>query len=314
MTKIGVKVLVTGGAGFIGSHLIPILLRKDYRVIVFDNLSTGKLENLNNTRNNPDFKFKQGDIRDPSALLQAFQEVDAVIHLAAQIDITASVTNPAETHEINTTGTLNVLQQAAKSHIKKFVFASSTAVYGDAKNLPIKEDTPLKPLSPYAASKAAGEAYCSAYATCYNLNTVALRFFNVYGPRNENNPYSGVITKLLQKACNDEGLTVDGDGELTRDFIHVSDVVNAIVLALEREHLKGEVFNVCTGVPTSINQLVDALKLITGKDLQVTHGPARQGDIQHSYGDAAKSAEKLKFKSSVSLSTGLEMLLESFKN
>jgi UDP-glucose 4-epimerase len=242
-------------------------------------------------------------------LQQAFKEVDAVIHLAAQIDVTASVTNPTETHEINTTRTFNVLQAATENHVKKFVFASSTAVYGDAKNLPIKEDTPLKPISPYAASKAAGEAYCSAYANCYNLSTLALRFFNVYATGNENSPYSGVITKLLQKACNDEGLTVDGDGEQTRDFIHVNDVVSAIILALESNGLNGEVFNVCTGNPTSINQLVAALRKVTGKDLRVKHGSARVGDIRSSYGDPAKSAEKLGFKSSDSLLQGLKMLL-----
>ncbi len=307
------KVLVTGGAGFIGSHLVPRLLSKKYSVVVLDNLFSGKLNNLKESQNNPNFKFIRGDIRDKQVLVDALRDVDAVVHLAALIDVAASFVDPLGTNEVNVAGTVNLLQTAVKNKVKRFVFASSTAVYGDAKTLPVKEDTVLKPISPYAASKAAGEAYCSVFAGCYGLDAVALRFFNVFGLGNENNPYSGVITKFLRKALNGEVLTVDGDGEQTRDFIYVSDVADAIICALIGKALKGEVFNVCTGVPTSINQLVEAVKSVTGKNLQVTHGPARQGDIRYSYGDAAKSAEKLKFKSSVSLSTGLGLLLKSFE-
>ncbi len=313
MSKTDPKILVTGGAGFIGSHLVPRLLSKGYSVVVLDNLSTGKLENLKSIRNNPRFGFVHADIRDKQALADAFHGVDAIVHLAALIDVAASVVDPLGTHEVNVTGTVNVLQAAVKNKVKRFVFASSTAVYGDVKALPVKETTVLKPISPYAASKAAGEAYCTAFADCYGLDAVALRFFNVFGLGNENNPYSGVITKFLLKALNNEVLTVNGDGEQTRDFIYVGDVADAIICALAGKELKGDVFNVCTGVPTSINQLVEALESVTGKDLQVTHGSARQGDIRHSYGDAAKSAEKLKFKSSVSLSSGLKLLLESFE-
>jgi UDP-glucose 4-epimerase len=179
------------------------------------------------------------------------------------------------------------------------------------KALPVKENTVLKPISPYAASKAAGEAYCNAFATCYGLSTIALRFFNVYGLRNENSPYSGVITKFLRKAVNGEILTVYGDGEQNRDFIHVNDIVDAIVLALQVKGVKGDVFNVCTGVPTSINQMVDALKVVTRKDLNVTHDPPRVGDIRSSYGDPEKSKKKLGFKSKVDLIKGLSMLYRS---
>jgi UDP-glucose 4-epimerase len=312
MNKAKPNVLVTGGAGFIGSHLVLALLQKGYRVTVFDNLTTGKLENLNNATKNPNFTFIKGEIRNPTQLQLAFKNIQATVHLAAQIDVTASVKNPIETHEINTTGTLNVLQAATENHVEKFVFASSTAVYGNNAKMPVTEDTPLMPLSPYAASKAASEAYVNAYANCYNLCATTLRFFNVYGAGNEKNPYSGVITKFMTKAQKDKPLTIEGDGEQTRDFIHVSDVVSAVLLALEKKNLKGETFNVCTGVPVSVNQLVDAVRAVSGKRLHVIHGPARVGDIRESYGDTSKSIAKLGFKSKVSLTQGLKMMHESF--
>lgn len=174
---------MTGGAGFIGSHIVPLLLDKGYAVTVLDNFSSGKPENLNSVSKNPKLSLKVGDIRNSTAVHEAFQDVDAVIHLAALIDVSASVTDPFETTEVNVAGTLEVLNEAVKSRSKRFVLASSTAVYGEAKELPIKENAVIRPLSPYAASKVAGEAYCSAFASCYGLSTVALRFFNVYGPK-----------------------------------------------------------------------------------------------------------------------------------
>lgn len=305
------KILVTGGAGFIGSHTVPTLIERNYDVTVLDNLTTGKLENLKNVNQSQNFTFIQGDIRNQTQLLRATKNIKAVVHLAAQIDIAKSVENPTETHEINATGTLNLLQAAAANNVEKIIFASSTAVYGDAQKLPITEDAPLKPLSPYAASKVAGEAYCSAYANCYNLNTVSLRFFNVYGKGNENNPYSGVITKFIQKALKNEAVTIEGNGEQTRDFIHVSDTTEAICLALEHKTAKTGIFNVCTGVPTSINQLAKALQKATGRNLQSVHGAERKGVIRQSYGDPAKAADILGFKCSIDLQTGLEGLLKA---
>lgn len=308
------KILVTGGAGFIGSYLVPRLLAKGFSVAVLDNLYSGKLENLNGSCNDSHFKFVNADIRDTTALADAMRGVDAVVHLAALIDVAASVIDPAVTHEVNVTGTLNLLQAAKRSKVKRFVFASSTAVYGDVRNLPVRENVTLQPISPYAASKAAAEAYCAAFAGCYGLDVVALRFFNVYGLGNENNPYSGVITKFLRKVLNGEALVVNGDGEQTRDFIHVGDVAAAIICALEKEGVSGGSFNVCTGVATSINQLVAALQSVTGKEVPVTYGPARQGDIRNSYGCPEKSAEKLGFKSSVNLEQGLKIMYNSFTN
>ncbi len=304
------RVLVTGGAGFIGSNLVPRLLEKGHSVTVFDNLCSGKLENLSSIKDNPAFRFIHDDIRDQAALSEALDGVDAIVHLAALIDVSASVENPSLTHEVNVTGTLNVLHSAVKSGISKLVFASSTAVYGDVKALPVSEEAVLRPISPYAASKAACEAYCSAFAGCYGIETVALRFFNVYGPRNENSPYSGVITKFLRKALDGEALTIEGDGEQTRDFIHVNDVASALVLALECKGVRGEAFNVCTGVPTSINRLVDSIRIVTGKIPKAVHGPPRVGDIKYSYGDPAKAKEQLGFQSNVNLIAGLKMLLD----
>jgi nucleoside-diphosphate-sugar epimerase len=257
--------------------------------------------------------FQRRDILDKTIPKEVFDGFDSIIHLAALIDISASVADPRQNHEVNVDGTFNMLHEAIKHNVKKFVFASSTAVYGDAKTLPLQENIALRPISPYAASKVAGEAYCSAFASCFGLETIALRFFNIYGKRSENSPYSGVITKFLQKIIKGRVLTIDGDGEQTRDFIHVSDIVKAVILALEHEGLKGEVFNVCTGVPTSINQLAATLKRVTGKNPNVKYGPARLGDIRSNYGDPAKAAENLGFKASVDLTKGLQMLFEEFK-
>jgi UDP-glucose 4-epimerase len=303
------NVLVTGGAGFIGSNLVPLLIQKGYHVTVFDNLTTGKLENLSKSQGETTFRFVKGDIRNPQDLNNALLGIDAVVHLAALIDVTASVQNPELNNAVNVAGTLNVLQQSTKQGVKKLVFASSTAVYGDVKTLPVTETTSLHPLSPYAASKAAGEAYCQAFHRCYGIEAVSLRFFNVYGPKNENSPYSGVITKFLRKAKDGKALTVEGDGEQTRDFIHVSDIAQALALALEAKDVGGEVFNVCTGQPTSINNLVDALSVVTQRDLDAVHGPPRIGDIRFSYGDASKASIRLGFNANVTLQEGLAHLV-----
>lgn len=307
------KILVTGGAGFIGSHLINELLKKGHSVVVLDNLSSGKKQNLEKAFSNEDFTFILGDIRDDAALKDALKGVNAVAHLAALIDVTSSVTDPVTTNDVNVAGTLKVLQSAVKGNVSQFVFASSTAVYGEAKVLPITEETPLNPISPYAASKVAGEAYCKSFQSCYGLNTVILRFFNVYGPRSENSPYSGVITKFLRQALKNEALNIYGDGEQTRDFIHVNDIVAALILALENPKVGGETFNVCTGVQTSINELANTINLITERNLNPKYSPARTGEIRFSYGDPSKAEDKLEFKSKVSLKEGITQLLDTEK-
>jgi UDP-glucose 4-epimerase len=303
------KILVTGGAGFIGSHLAFELLKRKHSVVIFDNLCFGKIANLKEISKKPGFEFVEGDIRDENKLEAAFHGVNAVIHLAALIDITASVIDPASTNEVNVRGTLNVLKEAARCKVKRFVFASSTAVYGDSETLPVTEKAIVNPISPYAASKLAGEAYCKAFAGSYGLSTVVLRFFNVYGPRSENSPYCGVITKFLQQANKGEIINIYGDGKQTRDFINVKDIAEGLILALEANDVDGETFNICTGIPTSINDLARAVQVATQKDSPITHASARQGEIRYSYGDPAKAMEKLHFIAKVSLSEGLNSLI-----
>jgi UDP-glucose 4-epimerase len=269
------RILVTGGAGFIGSHLVSELLKRKYSVVVLDNLCSGKTANLKEISGKMGFEFIEGDIRDKPKLEAAFNGIDAVIHLAALIDITSSVTDPVSTNDVNVTGTLNVLREATRCKVRRLVFASSTAVYGDAKKLPINENLTINPISPYAASKLAGEAYCKAFKGSYNLSTVVLRFFNVYGPRSEKSPYCGVITKFLQQANKGETLKIFGDGKQTRDFIHVEDIVEALILAMETHAVDGETFNICTGTPTSINDLAKAVQIATQKDLPITHATVR---------------------------------------
>ena len=307
------RVLVTGGAGFIGSHLVPRLLEKDYSVVVLDNLSTGQLRNLPKESENRDFMFQRGDIRDRVAVADAMCEVDAVIHPAAIVGVQISVADPVQTHDINTTGTMNMLQEARRQDVRRFVLASSAAVYGDGNSLPLKEDYALRPLSPYGATKVAGESYCRCYTECYGLSNVILRFFNIYGPGSERNPYTGVITNFLSNIIHKKILTVFGDGEQTRDFVNVEDVVKAAILALEKEKLKGEVFNVCSGEPTSINQLVETLRKVTGKQLKVRHDPERKGEIKHSYGDSKKAERVLGFRSRTTMEEGLESFLKAMK-
>lgn len=306
----GFTVLVTGGAGFVGSHLVDRLVSEGYAVKVLDDLSSGNLANINGHIGAEGFEFVQGDIRDSKVVGRCLVDVDAVVHLAALIDVAASVADPDLTYDVNVTGTFNLLKLARKCKVGKFVFASSTAVYGDAMVLPIREDAVLGPISPYAASKAAGEAFCLAFANCYGLNSVRLRFFNIYGPRSGYSYYSGVITKFLGQVAKGEALTVYGDGEQTRDFVYISDIVEALMLAVKTKEV-GEVFNVCTGLPTSVNQLVEVFRAVTKRNLHVKHSSRRAGDILQSWGNPKKAARKLRFEAKVGLKEGLELLLKS---
>lgn len=247
----------------------------------------------------------KGDIRDKNTVKQAIHKANAVIHLAALTDIEQSVKNPLETHDVNVNGTLNLLNEAAKNNIQKFLFASSTAVYGEDNPLPLKENYPPKPISPYGASKASAEHYCTAFHRTYRLPTIILRYFNVYGPRQEKSTYSGVITKFLNNAKNNRPLVIYGNGEQTRDFVHVEDIVNATLLALESNRSNGQILNVCTGKPTSINQLVHTLKGIIPKNLQIKHAKPRKGDILNNYGNPTKAKKTLEFKTQINLKEGL---------
>lgn len=306
------RVLVTGGAGFIGSHLVQNLIDKGFSVVVLDNFHSGKTENLIEISNKNRLKIIEGDIRESRALRKAMDDIYAIVHLAALTSVEESVKNPIETHDVNVSGTLNLLKQTANKNMKRFVYASSTAVYGDGNPLPLIENHPSKPLSPYAASKVSAECYCRVFHDCYGLDTVILRYFNVYGPRQPNGPYSGVITRFLQNALNGEPLIVYGDGMQTRDFIYVDDVVDATMLALENDSSNGETFNVCTGIPTTINELVQIVKNITETDSKVIYDKPRKGDIKTNYGDPSKVQDILGFKAKMNLEKGLKQLLDNF--
>jgi len=303
------SVLVTGGAGFIGSHLVDRLVNSGYNVRVMDNLSTGKLTNILEHIENGTVDFVEGDIKDLEQVKNCVHGVDAVLHLAAVTSVSFSVKNPTLTYETNAAGTLNLLVALAKERVGKFVFISSCAVYGEPQYLPIDEIHPTNPISPYAESKLLGERYCLGFHENKLLKSVALRFFNVYGLRQGLNDYSGVITRFVDKLKQGLPLIVYGDGSQTRDFIHVSDIVEAIQSCLENEGAGGQVFNVGSGKPTSINELANTVLSLAGSDLEVIHKAPREGDITYSYADTSKAKKLLDYKPQTTLNDGLREIL-----
>lgn len=279
------KVVVTGGLGFIGSHLIERLNRSN-DVVIVDNQSTGNIENIKNldfTRIDTNF----GDIRNID-LEKIFEDVDYVFHMAAMTSVTQSVRDPMGANEINVTGTLKILEAARKCGVKKLIFSSSSAVYGETEHLPITEKTPTNPMSPYAVSKATGELYCNVYSMIYNLPTVSLRYFNVFGPRQDpESEYAAVIPIFIDKFLKNESPVIYGDGEQTRDFVHVNQVVDANLLAAESSETG--VFNIGLGMSTSINQLYKIIKEAIGKDTEPIYMQERAGEIKHSVADISKA-------------------------
>ncbi len=303
------RVLVTGGAGFIGSHLVRELIGRGCSVVVLDDFSSGKMENLGGLVGSDGLTVVRGDVRDRKIVDEVLGGVDAVVHLAGFVDPAESVRRPLFTHDVNVSGTLNVLDACVQNGVGRFVFASSAAVYGDGNPLPLREECDLRPVSPYAASKVSAEFYCKMFGDCYGLNCVVLRFFNVYGLGQGTNSYAGVITKFLSSGLRGESLTVYGDGTQTRDFVNVKDVVGAVVKALSFKSSKTEVFNVCSGTPISINALARYVCKVLGKDLEIVHVAAREGDVLHSYGDPTKAQKLLGFNVRVDFEDGLDRFL-----
>ncbi len=304
------KVLVTGGAGFIGSHTVDKLLANDFEVITLDSLRSGNMKNIRHHMVDKGFQFVQGDIRNVNLVKNLVKDADYVVHLAALVSVPESIRDPALTHDINVNGTLNLLEASAAYKVKKFVYASSCAVYGNAEKLPIKEVYQTKPESPYGVSKLTAENYVQKYHEDFGLKTVCLRYFNVYGPRQAYNDYSGVITQFLNRIKNGLPLVIFGDGKQTRDFVYVGDVVEANLLALKSEKAVGEILNIGSGLATSISQLACKLLEITNKkDLKIVHSQAREGDIRHSVADITKAKEKLGYIPKTSLDDGLKKLL-----
>ena len=286
------------------------LVRMQCEVSVIDNLFSGKVENLEPHVALGKVRFFEGDIRDAELVKKLVGNVDAVIHLAAVVSVPFSVENPVLTNDVNLNGTLNLLDACVNAHVKRVVFVSSCAVYGEPHYLPINEEHPTQPLSPYAVSKLAAEAYCIVFGIVYGLAPVVLRLFNVYGPRQrENDAYSGVITKFVNHLVHGKPLVIYGDGEQTRDFVHVEDVVHAVLLALENEKAAGETFNVGSGKPTSINELAKLVSEAFGVDAEVIYEKPRAGDLKHSCACIAKAEKALGFEPMLSLERGLRSLI-----
>lgn len=305
------RVLVTGGAGFIGSHLVDALLGKGYGVRVLDDLSTGKVVNL--ALDNPSLELVVGDVADGEVVARAMTGCQAVVHLAAVASVQASVENPVRTHQSNFVGTLTVCEAMLQARIKRVVFASSAAVYGNnGEGTPINEDTPKSPLTPYASDKLSCEYYLDFYRRQHGLEPVVLRFFNIFGPRQDpSSPYSGVISIFSERAKAGQPITVFGDGGQTRDFVYVQDLVRILVQALEVPTPGEGATNVGLSRSTSLNDLIAALGEICGKELVVNHAPARSGDIRHSKADNHRLRERFDLGTATEMAEGLSLLFRS---
>jgi nucleoside-diphosphate-sugar epimerase len=304
--------LVTGGAGFIGSHIVEELVKKGVRVRVIDNLSTGKKENLELLMDK--IEFIEGDLRDPKTVAEAAKGVDFVLHQAALPSVPRSVKDPQGTTENNLNGTLHLLMAARDAGVKRLVYASSSSIYGDSPILPKREDFLPAPLSPYAASKLAGEYYCQVFHRVYGLETVCLRYFNVFGPRQDPlSPYAAVIPKFITLALAKKPLVVYGDGEQSRDFSFVANVVQANLLACRATGVAGEQINVGCGGKTSLNQLVQLLKEIIDVDLTVKYAQPVTGDVKHSLASMEKAQRLMGFKTVIPFDKGLHRTVAWFK-
>lgn len=308
------KILVTGGAGFIGSHIVDRLLNDGFEVTVLDDLSSGRLENLSQSMHRKEFHLVKGDIRDWSLVKQAVKGVDAVFHEAALVSVVRSVKEPLLANDINVVGSLNVLKAAADQGVKRFVFASSAAVYGNASSIKIAEDAIPCPMSPYGVSKLSTELYARYFHDVYGLETVSLRCFNAYGPRqnlDEQSPYSGVISIFLNRLLKGLPLTIFGDGEQTRDFVFVEDIVEANMLALNSKSASGKIFNIGSGTSVSINQVAETMKEILKKDnLRNAHDKPQPGDIRHSCADISRAKKELNYRPSFRFDQGIKKLVE----
>jgi len=288
------KVAVTGGLGFIGSHLVERLCQ-DNEVVIVDNETTGSIKNIKHLEFDK-ISLDLGDITEID-LVNSFEGCDYVFHHAAMASVPASVADPIKCNLINITGTLNVLLAARDCGVRKVVFASSAAVYGDNTNLPLSEKTLLKPVSPYAISKAVGEMYCQLFTDIYKLSTISLRYFNVFGPRQDpNSQYASVIPHFISSILNGERPVIFGDGEQSRDFIYVKHIVEANLRACQSNHTGA--YNIATGKKTTINQLVPVINQTLGEDMDPIYDEPRPGDVKHSLADISKS-ELLNFKPSI---------------
>ena len=301
--------LVTGGAGFIGSNIVEALINQGESVRVLDNCATGKLSNLEGIINQ--IEFIQGDIRDLSVVRGAVKDMDYVLHQAALPSVARSVDDPIATNEVNVTGTLNVLVAAKDEKVKRVVYASSSSVYGNSQVLPKREDMPANPISPYAISKYTGEQYCKVFYSLYGLETVTLRYFNVFGPRQSpNSQYAAAIPIFIKAFLDEKPPTIFGDGEQSRDFTFIENIVLANLLACHAEGIAGEVFNIAYGKRTTVNDLTRAIKNLLDSPLEPAYRQARKGDVRHSLADITKAQRLLGYEPKVDLEAGLRRTIE----
>jgi len=301
--------LVTGGAGFIGSHLVEALLAQGWAVRVLDDLSTGKRGNLAAVKEH--VELVRGSVVDGAAVQKAAEDCEVVFHLAAIPSVTRSIESPLETHEVSATGTMVVLDAARRKGVRRVVYAASSSAYGNIPGAVRLETEPVAPLSPYAAAKLAGEFYCHCFTAVYKLETVRLRFFNIYGPRQDaSSPYSGVIALFLAAMSEDRVPRIDGDGLQSRDFAYVGNAVQALVKAADAPAAVGNVYNVGNGSSITVLDLVRHLNELLGKNIRPTFGPPRPGDVRHSQADITLARRDLGYDPAVSFHEGLRLTLE----
>jgi len=307
--------LVTGGAGFIGSNLCEAILSMGHRVRVLDNLATGYEKNIAVFRDNPKFEFVEGDIRDFAVCDRVCRGVDYVLHHAAAVSVPESIEKPVEYTMTNIMGTVNMMEAAAKNGVKKFVYASSSAVYGDDETMPKREEGLGNRLSTYAVTKYAAEEYAYQYTLHYGLDCYGMRYFNVYGCRQDpNGAYAAVIPKFIECLLRDEPPTINGDGEQSRDFVYVEDVVQANLLACVAPHeAAGEAYNVASGKRSSLNEMYAVLSELLGKDLKPVFAPERKGDIRHSGADISKIKKKLGYAPEYDFEKGIKEAIQWYK-
>ncbi|MDA3792362.1 MAG: SDR family oxidoreductase [Elusimicrobia bacterium] len=303
--------LVTGGAGFIGSHITEELVKRGEKVMVVDNFSTGSRDNLKGFID--DIELTEGDIRDPELINRLCAKCDIILHQAALRSVPRSVDDPSATNDVNINGTLNLLIDAKDNGVKKVVYASSSSAYGDTKALPKKESQRPLPISPYAVSKLTGEHYCRAFSSTYGLETVALRYFNVIGPRQSpESKYAAVVPIFIKQALNDIPLTIHGDGKQSRDFTYVKNVVNGNLLAAEAEGVSGEVFNIACNNRHSVLEIASEIFKNLGKKVPLEHLPRRAGDVEHTQADISKAKKMLGYEVEVDFKEGMKKTVESY--
>ena len=306
------RYLVTGGAGFIGSHMVDALLAERHQVRVLDDLSSGVLENLSGARDR--VEFVKGDIRDRRIAATVCEGVDYVIHAAAWRSVPKSMADPWGYTDVNVLGTVNLLDAAVKAKVKRFVCVSSSSVYGDTTKMPLREDHPTNPISPYAASKLADELFCGLFSRGFGLETVAVRYFNVFGPRQSlENEYAVVIPKFITCLLRKESPPVYGDGKQSRDFTYVDNVVQGTIAASRAQGVSGEVFNIALGEEHTVLDLLREINTIMGLSVPPAFKPLRPGDVLRTFADASKAERLLRWKGHVSFSEGLRRTVEWFR-